>query len=80
MFAVLALAGDLGCSLGPWLSGVVTDYARMPGAIQIAGITGDIEQMAMKHGMLVAAIFPLVMTLSLVIYLWREKNQNRKKQ
>ena len=26
MFAVLALGGDLGCSVGPWLTGVVADW------------------------------------------------------
>jgi len=26
MFAILALGGDLGCSVGPWLTGVVADF------------------------------------------------------
>lgn len=77
MFAVLALAGDLGCSLGPWLSGVVTDLSKAPGAWQIAGIAGDAEQIAMKHGMLVAAVFPLIMVIVLGIYLWREKTRRK---
>ena len=78
MFAVLALAGDLGCSLGPWLSGVVTDLAKAPDAWRIAGIVGDSEQIAMKHGMLIAAVFPLIMTAVLGVYLlWERKNKRK---
>lgn len=77
MFAVLALAGDLGCSLGPWLSGVVTDLAKAPGALHMAGIAGDAEQIAMKHGMLIAAVFPLIMTAVLGVYLWWEKKRTK---
>ncbi len=80
MFAVLALAGDLGCSLGPWLSGIVTDLAKAPGAMHMAGIAGDAEQIAMKHGMLVAVVFPFIMTAVLGIYLWREKNRTKTKK
>lgn len=49
MFALLALAGDLGCSTGPTLVGFVS------------GLAGD----NMKTGILAALIFPLVMALCL---------------
>ena len=49
MFALLALAGDLGCSTGPMLVGFVS------------GLAGD----NMKTGILAALIFPLVMALCL---------------
>lgn len=50
MFALLALAGDLGCSSGPTLVGFVSD-----------AVGGD-----MKAGILAAAAFPLIMLLCLV--------------
>lgn len=50
MFALLALAGDLGCSGGPTLVGMVTNFAG-----------GN-----MKTGILAAVIFPLLMTLCLL--------------
>lgn len=50
MFALLALAGDLGCSSGPTLVGFVS------------GLAGD----NMKLGILVALIFPLLMLLCLL--------------
>lgn len=51
MFALLALAGDLGCSAGPTLVGFVSD-----------AVGGNL-----KVGILAAAVFPLVMVLCLVI-------------
>jgi len=49
MFALLALAGDLGCSSGPTLVGIVS------------GLASD----NMKLGILAAIVFPLVMALCL---------------
>ncbi len=50
MFALLALAGDLGCSSGPTLVGFVS------------GLAGD----NMKIGILIALVFPLLMLLCLL--------------
>ncbi|MBQ2700862.1 MAG: MFS transporter, partial [Clostridia bacterium] len=50
MFAILALAGDLGCSAGPTLAGF------------IASAAGD----QLRTGILAAVIFPLMMTGLLV--------------
>lgn len=51
MFALLALAGDVGCSGGPTLAGFVSDRAG-----------GN-----MKAGILAAMIFPVVMTICLFL-------------
>ena len=66
MFAVLALAGDLGCSLGPWLSGIVSDFAG-----PLVGVGEAAERAAMKGGMLSASVFPLIMVVVLAVYLLR---------
>lgn len=52
MFAMLALAGDLGCSGGPALVGLVS------------GIAGG----NMKAGILAAIVFPLALTLCLIFF------------
>jgi len=52
MFALLALAGDLGCSSGPTLVGFVSN-----------AIGGE-----MKFGILAATVFPLVLTLCLILH------------
>ena len=54
MFALLALAGDVGCSAGPALVGVVSDAAG-----------GDL-----KIGILVSAVFPAMLLVSL---LWKRQ-------
>ncbi len=76
MFAMLALAGDLGCSLGPWISGIVSDATESGEIAVFAGIAGEAEQLAMKNGMLVAALFPLVMFILLAVFLLKKKQKN----
>lgn len=63
MFALLALGGDIGCSVGPYLSGIVSD------AVTGAEFTPDVsaslgllpEQLGLRAGFLAAVIFPLFM-------------------
>ena len=54
-FALLAAAGDMGGSLGPWLTGVLTDA-------QIAAGTGT--GMSLKRSALCAALLPLCAALA----------------
>ena len=56
MFALLAASGCLGCALGPWISGVVTDFSmRIPPAWTTLGA----EQFGLRAGVLAGALFPL---------------------
>lgn len=69
MFGVLALFGDLGCSLGPWLTGVVSDLAEKSKGI--AALSSDlgvsVEQVSIKAGFLVGVIFPLITVVAILI-------------
>lgn len=62
MFALMAAGGDLGASVGPELVGIITDtVAASPRMLSIAtelGMSG--EQLGMKCGLLVGAIFSLI--------------------
>ncbi len=62
IFALMASGGDLGASVGPQLVGLVTDAViSAKGALSFAQSLGmSVEQLAMKAGMLVAMIFPLI--------------------
>ena len=51
MFALLAMAGDLGGSVGPYLVGQVTQNA------------GD----NLKSGLLAGAVFPVVLVMSILL-------------
>lgn len=62
MFAMMAAGGDLGASIGPQLVGIVTDAAiANPRAVAFATELGiGAEQLGMKLGMLVGALFPIL--------------------
>ena len=67
LFGMLALAGDLGCSRGPWLTGAVSDAAqRLPflqEAMQGSGLMPD--QWGLRAGLAVAVIFPLLLVVGI---------------
>ena len=69
LFACLALAGDAGCSLGPWLTGFVSD------AVQPYCTSGDPVQFGLRMGLISAAIFPLLMLVFLAVFS-RKKRDN----
>ena len=56
LFSLLALGGDVGCSLGPWITGVVSDLY-----LAAAGSGADAESQAIRYGILAAVVFPLGM-------------------
>ena len=62
MFALMAAGGDLGASVGPELVGIITDtVAANPRMLSLAadlGMSG--EQLGMKCGLLVGAIFAII--------------------
>lgn len=62
MFAVLALAGDIGCSSGPGLIGFVSER-----------VNSDI---GLKAGMLCALIFPIVAFVIMRVINKRDKSEN----
>jgi len=65
IFAMMAAGGDLGASVGPQLIGIVTDtLAENPDFAALAeNFSVSPEQLGMKMGMLIAAIFPLCAVL-----------------
>ena len=63
MFAMLALAGDLGCSSGPGLVGVVSSRVQ-EGARWAQALFQGGGQAALKAGLLLAIAFPVLMVLA----------------
>lgn len=62
LFSCLALAGDVGCSLGPWLTGFVSD------AVQPYCTAGDPVQFGLRMGLISAAVFPMMMLILLLLF------------
>lgn len=67
MFGILALMGDLGCSIGPWLAGFVSDFTQRSSTILKISTNKGLspEQFGLKTGILVAIIFPLIMFIGI---------------
>lgn len=72
MFGVLAVFGDIGCSLGPWLTGLVSDLAkaqRLPVLTSLIRSPGmDANELGLKTGLLIAVIFPAVMGIAMLTF------------
>ena len=77
MFSVLALCGDLGCSFGPWLSGKVSDISQSNEHILAfaSRFALDAEQAGLRTGMLISAIFPLIIFAGLLFF--KDKKQKQ---
>ncbi|MEG1147228.1 MAG: hypothetical protein RSD98_01385 [Niameybacter sp.] len=50
MFGILAVFGDIGAAMGPWIAGVVSDRAGL----------------GLKAGLLVAIIFPVLLVVGIL--------------
>lgn len=77
-FALMAAGGDLGASIAPQLMGIVIDtVAASNRAAQMSFATGlTTEQIGMKAGMLVTALFPIIgiiVVLSCIRYFKKNK-------
>lgn len=71
-YALMAAAGDFGGSVAPQLMGVVADSVAASGwaARLSADISMSVEQIGMKAGMVIAAIFPMI-GIGMLIYIRR---------
>lgn len=62
LFALLAICGDIGCSVGPWLAGIVSEKIDTAALSALPVFTGLApEQIALKCGILAAVVFPVIM-------------------
>ncbi len=68
VYALMAAGGDLGASVGPQLVGILSDKISASGvAVRLAGEIGiTAEQVGIRAGLLVSAIFPLLGMVSIV--------------
>jgi fucose permease len=65
MFGILAIFGDLGGSVGPWLTGFISDLSQSSAVVQrwsqARGI--GLEQGGLRLGLLVGIVFPVLMLI-----------------
>lgn len=69
LFALLAVSGDIGCTLGPALLGKVSDWAQtLPQVLTLAESYGQsAEQVAMRVGIAATFGFPLLLCVLLLL-------------
>ena len=76
VYAMMAAGGDMGAALGPQLVGIVTDVVTTApsAAAWASGLGLTLEQLGMKFGLAIGALFPL---LSIFVFwrLWKKKPQ-----
>ncbi len=70
MFGLLAVAGDMGCALGPFLTGQVSGFSQsLPMAAELYqsfGIT--LEQFGLKAGLAAALLFPILLVAGVLCF------------
>ncbi len=68
MFGILAIFGDVGAAIGPWLAGVTSDLVqgsqRMAAWAIAYSLTPD--QLGLRIGLIVTMVFPIVFVLGLL--------------
>ena len=73
MFAMLALGGDIGCSVGPYIAGLFSDTVSQATkksgyAFELCVRLGlDGEQLGLRAGFLAASVFPILMLIGVTI-------------
>ena len=77
MFSILALFGDVGCSLGSWLCGTISDFSLKFDFVKNYADTLNItyEQIGLKIGIGFTAVFPIIMIL--ILAFMPHKNNQR---
>ena len=70
LFGILAICGDLGCSIGPWLTGKLSDAAQSNDTFFLNNLFGNIgsEQLGLRIGILSGVIFPILIVVSLIVF------------
>lgn len=78
MFAILALAGDVGCGSGPALVGFISDLADKGGFSALGSIipAGGTEA-CLKVGMFVAIVFPILLVIGMLLLKKNKKEEHK---
>jgi fucose permease len=82
MFGLLAIFGDLGASIGPWLAGLISDIVRKSAFLASLGNTYglDADQLGLKTGLLAAIVFPLALFIGLMLLRAGETERDAEQQ
>jgi len=70
MFGMLAVFGDLGASIGPWMAGFISDAAQNSQKILEIGATQQLDpaQLGLKCGLSAASVFPILLVIGVLYF------------
>lgn len=81
MFALFAFAGDIGCTIGPDVVGLISETITDGGLSSLAAfLAEDPVEAGMKAGMLLAALFPAVAILASFLLMRRLERTNKEEK
>lgn len=65
-FGILAMSGDIGCSVGPWLIGLISSAAAEAPAFssQVSALGAD--SFGLRAGLMIATIFPVLLLVGIL--------------
>ncbi len=76
LFSLLAICGDIGCSVGPWLTGLVSNHINTDTFSTLRPFTGlACDQIALKCGLFAAGIFPVIMIAAVIVFMTIRKKK-----
>ena len=78
MFGILAVLGDVGCSVGPALMGAVSGAVSGNANITAAFPNLTADQLGLKSGMLFSAVFPASILIGVLLLTRFHKSANKK--
>lgn len=75
MFGFLAIFGNLGGAIGPWVTGFVSDFSQRSAWIQNVSISSGLglEQVGLRAGLLTGIVFPILMFFGVTTMVRRAK-------
>jgi MFS family permease len=75
MFAILAVAGDLGCSSGPGIVGLVSNGVQNANVMFLSDWfpANSMTEVGLKAGLLLAVVFPVIMAIGVTMLRKRGK-------
>ena len=78
MFGILAIFGDIGGAVGPWLVGLFSDLSQKSARLVALGASYglSVEQVGLKTGLLIAMVFPVALVIG-ILCLTRKGRRNK---
>lgn len=71
LFGLYAICGDIGCSVGPWIAGVVSDAVNASEKLVSFGLSlgWNEASVGLRSGLLVSTVFPVMLVVCCIILL-----------